>query len=172
MEQTYAIRVYKEYFNFASCHFLIFADGSREPLHGHNYQVQVKVDGDIVKGDIVIDFIPFKPMVKRFCDELDHLTILPQLNPHLEIDITDRGVEVRHTDGSYFCFPPQDVLLLPLPNTSTEMLAKYLSGRILKGIREEIPQANIHALEVQVAESSGQSGICCTKLQTAQHSSV
>ena len=83
MEHTYAIRVYKEYFNFAACHFLIFADGTREPLHGHNYQVQVKVDGDVVEGDIVIDFIPFKPMVKRFCDEIDHLTLLPEFNPHL-----------------------------------------------------------------------------------------
>ncbi len=42
MRETYAIRVYKQYFNFGSAHFLIFADGSREELHGHNYQVQVR----------------------------------------------------------------------------------------------------------------------------------
>ena len=164
MKHSFAIKVYKEYFNFASCHFLIFADGSREPLHGHNYRVQVKVEGEVVDGDVVIDFIPFKPMVRRFCDALDHFTLLPEFNAHLEIEVTDRGVEVTHSDGSYFCFPPQDVKVLPIPNTSTEMLAKYLAAQILDGIKAEIPDASVQALEVQVEESSGQSGICRAEL--------
>jgi 6-pyruvoyl-tetrahydropterin synthase len=160
MKETFAIRVYKEYFNFASCHFLIFGDGTREPLHGHNYQVQVKVEGEVVGGDLVIDFIPFKPMVKGFCDEMDHLTILPEHNPHLEISHRDGQVEVRHSDGSFFSFPEQDVRILPVPNTSTEMLAKHLTGRIHHGIKERMTEARVHAIEVQVEESSGQCGIC------------
>ena len=95
MKETYAIRVYKEYFNFASSHFLIFADGTREPLHGHNYQVQVLVEGEIIKGDLVIDFIPFKPLVKKLCDDLDHRMLLPRTNPHLAIEST------AHTAVSY-----------------------------------------------------------------------
>ncbi|MGH7811766.1 MAG: 6-carboxytetrahydropterin synthase, partial [Candidatus Binatia bacterium] len=42
MLRTFSIEVAKDYFNFASAHFLIFANGRREPLHGHNYQVSVK----------------------------------------------------------------------------------------------------------------------------------
>ena len=32
--KRFGVRVYKQYFNFASSHFLIFADGTREALHG------------------------------------------------------------------------------------------------------------------------------------------
>jgi 6-pyruvoyltetrahydropterin/6-carboxytetrahydropterin synthase len=160
VKESYAIRVYKEYFNFASSHFLIFADGTREPLHGHNYQVQVRAEGDIVEGDLVIDFIPFKPLVKRLCDDLDHCMLLPDSNPHLRIETDDKTVSVWHRDGGFFQFPKEDVRILNLPNTSTEMLARHLGHRLVEGIRSDVPLAKIHSIEVQVEESSGQCGIC------------
>ena len=160
MQESYAIRVYKEYFNFASSHFLIFADGTREPLHGHNYQVQVQVEGAIVEGDLVIDFIPFKPLVRQLCDDIDHCMLLPESNPHLRIEETDESISVWHRDGGYFQFPKEDVRILPVPNTSTEMLARYIGHKLVDGIRAEVPDAQIKSLEIQVEESRGQSGIC------------
>ncbi len=160
MDEAFAIRVYKQYFNFGSAHFLIFGDGSRERLHGHNYQVQVRLEGDIVAGDIVVDFIPFKPLVKRLCDALDHRTLLPGRNPHLKVSVLGDTVEAVHTDGSRFVFPAEDVLVLDLPNTSTEMLARHLAHAIMAEIPRQVPEAEVHALEVQVEESGGQSGIC------------
>ena len=159
MRESYAIRVYKQYFNFGSAHFLIFADGTREELHGHNYQVQVRVEGPLAAGDLVIDFIPFKPLVKALCDELDHVTLLPRNNPHLRLEESEGRVEVFHDDGSYFCFPSRDVRILDLPNTSTEMLAKHLTKKILAAIPSKLPSATVHAIEVQVEESGGQSGV-------------
>ncbi|MGM0578754.1 MAG: 6-pyruvoyl trahydropterin synthase family protein [Myxococcota bacterium] len=159
MRESFAIRVYKQYFNFGSAHFLIFGDGSREQLHGHNYQVQVKLEGDLAAGDVVVDFIPFKPLVKRLCDDLDHATLLPRDNPHLEVEEHEDRVEARHRDGSVFSFPRQDVLILPIPNTSTEMLARHLADRILEELPDAIADACVHALEVHVEESAGQSGI-------------
>ena len=46
MSRRFSIEVAKDYFNFASAHFLIFANGRREPLHGHNYQVSVAMEGE------------------------------------------------------------------------------------------------------------------------------
>ncbi len=166
MRESYAIRVYKQYFNFGSAHFLIFEDGSREELHGHNYQVQVRVEGPLAAGDLVIDFIPFKPLVKALCDDLDHVTLLPSGNPHLRVEEKDGRVEVYHDDGSYFCFPSRDVRILDLPNTSTEMLARYLATRILEALPSRIPDATVYAIEVQVEESGGQSGIYRVDLDT------
>ncbi len=160
MKESYAIRVYKEYFNFASSHFLIFADGTREPLHGHNYQVQVKVEGGIVEGDLVIDFIPFKPLVRQLCDDMDHCLLLPDSNPHLRIETDDTAVSVWHRDGGYFQFPKEDVRILPVPNTSTEMLARHIGHKLIEGIREKVPGADFQSIEIQVEESRGQSGIC------------
>ena len=159
MAESYAVRVYKEYMNFGSAHFLIFADGSREELHGHNYHVRVKVEGDVVEGDLVVDFIPLKPLVKAFCDELDHVTLLPDSNPHLEVTQQDGTVEARHTDGSLFILPARDVRILPIPNTSTEMLARYLAQKLVKEIPTRLPSARLKALEIEVEESPGQCGV-------------
>lgn len=170
MDERFAIRVYKQYFNFGSAHFLIFADGTRETLHGHNYQVQVKVEGAVVEGDIVVDFIPFKPLVKRLCDGLDHVTLLPRDNPHLEVIERGEQIEARHRDGSVFSFPKRDVLVLPLPNTSTEMLARHLAHGIRESLPRVCPEARISAIEVQVEESGGQSGICRVELAAIRSS--
>ncbi|MCB9785834.1 MAG: 6-carboxytetrahydropterin synthase [Deltaproteobacteria bacterium] len=160
MQEAFAIRVYKQYFNFGSAHFLIFADGSRERLHGHNYQVQVRLEGNLVAGDVVVDFIPFKPLVKRLCDAMDHRTLLPRDNAHLRVTEGDGVVEAVHDDGSRFVFPAADVLILPLPNISTEMLARHIAHAIVAALPEQVPEAEAHAIEVQVEESGGQSGIC------------
>ena len=165
MRESYAIRVYKQYFNFGSAHFLIFADGTREHLHGHNYQAQVKVEGALDDGDVVIDFIPFKPLVKALCDSLDHCTLLPRDNPFLEVSEEGDSVVALHRDGGRFVFPAEDVRILPVPNTSTEMLARYLAHGIIEELPSRVPHAEVHAIEVQVEESGGQCGICRVDLK-------
>lgn len=157
--ETYAVRVYKQYFNFGSAHFLIFGDGTREELHGHNYKVEVEVEGETIAGDLVLDFILFKPIVRGICDSLDHRTLLPRHNPLLEVTEGHDRVEARFTDGSYFCFPRRDTLVLDLPNTSTEMLATYIAKAIMAALPSRIPDARVRALSVSVEESPGQAGI-------------
>jgi 6-pyruvoyltetrahydropterin/6-carboxytetrahydropterin synthase len=165
--ESFAIRVYKQYFNFASSHFLIFADGTREPLHGHNYQVQVRVEGALADGDIVLDFIPLKPLVRHLCDDLDHVLLLPESNPHLDVSRRGGQVEVRHQDGSFFSIPESDVRVLPISNTSTEMLARFLARRIAADLAVARGGGRLGAIEVQVEESPGQCGLCRLSLESA-----
>ncbi len=73
-------------------------------------------------------------------------------------ELLDR-VEARHADGSYFCFPRRDVLILDLPNTSTEMLATYISKAIMAELPVRIPDARLKSLSVSVEESPGQAGV-------------
>jgi len=51
------------------------------------------------------------------------------------------------------------VRLLELPNTSTEMLARFIAQRILEALPERIPDARLRALTVSVEESPGQCGV-------------
>ncbi len=157
--ESYSVRVYKQYFNFGSAHFLIFGDGSREELHGHNYKVEVEVEGETIAGDLVLDFILFKPIIKSICDGLDHRTLLPRFNPNLEVTEHADRVEARYKDGSYFCFPRRDVLVLDLPNTSTEMLATFIAKKIMGELPSRIPDARLRSMSVSVEESPGQSGV-------------
>ena len=158
MSRTFSIEVAKDYFNFASAHFLIFANGQREPLHGHNYQVSVKLEGELDRAGVVLDFIAFKPMVKRICDSLDHRTLIQSKSPVLQVRRRAREIEVRYRRQKII-LPKQDVLLLPLANTSTELLAEHVAGRIRRQVRQKFPGAKVRFMEVGVEEARGQRGI-------------
>lgn len=156
--KRFGIRVDKQYFNFGSAHFLLFPDGTREELHGHNYQCAVDVTGALADGDVVLDFIPFKPIVKQCCDELDHLTLLPRDSKWLTITEHEKEIEVWHGEDR-FIFPKRDVRILPIPNTSSERLAEFIAGQILERTRKMLPTTTIHSIRVSVQESPGQAGI-------------
>jgi 6-pyruvoyltetrahydropterin/6-carboxytetrahydropterin synthase len=158
LEFDYSIRVYKQYFNFACAHFLVFEDGTREPLHGHNYRVQVKGEAPKLTGDLVFDFLDIKPIVRKICDSLDHKLLLPKLNPYLNIQMTDSQCQLTTKNGEQFSFPKADILLLPLSNTSAERLAIYLCTQIREKVKEDF-QFEFSQLEVEVEETPGQSAV-------------
>ncbi len=155
-KSRYRLRVEKEYFNFSSAHFLIFADGSREPLHGHNYRAWVEVEAELGPGHYVLDYITFKPLVKQLCDELDHKTLLPAHSPHLKVQRKGTQFVAIHTDGSRFSFPAADTLVLDLPNTSTELLATLLAQRVYDALRKRGEHKHLSSITVGVEEAPGQ----------------
>jgi len=156
---TYSIRVDKQYFNFSCAHFLLFNDGSREPLHGHNYWAWVEVEGELGPAGYVLDYITFKPLFRKLCNELDHKTIYPTRSEVLKIESVGPDVVVTHRDGSRFSSPASDTLLLDLPNTSTELLATYLARRLYDELVQRGEYLHLHAIRVGVEESPGQQGI-------------
>lgn len=154
----YSIKVAKQSFNFSSSHFLIFKDGTREPLHGHNYRVMVHGLGHRLEGDMVFDFLHIKPIVREMCDSLDHRLLLPGDNPHLKIQKEKNHIHLTTPDGSHFTIPSQDVIIMPLPNTSVERLAHYLAHQIREAVRQRFSFA-FDKIEVEVEETPGQSAI-------------
>ncbi|WP_164848310.1 6-carboxytetrahydropterin synthase [Halobacteriovorax sp. HLS] len=158
MKSNYTLKVFKEYFNFACAHFMIFKDGSREPLHGHNYRVSVNGHHDSLNGDMVIDFLDLKPIVKKICDEIDHKLILPSECALLEINETEKQIEVKTPDNSFFSFPKSDVLVIPIKNSSVERLAGFIAKEIEIQL-QKLFNFQFDILEVEVEESKGQSVI-------------
>ena len=158
MSKTFSIEVAKDYFNFASAHFLIFANGQREPLHGHNYQVSVRMEGELDRAGVVLDFISFKPLVKKICDSLDHRTLIQAASTEIKVHRRAREVELRYKKQRMI-LPRQDVILLPLANTSTELLAEHVADQIRKRVRQGFPRTQIRFLEVGVEEARGQRGL-------------
>ena len=157
MSRTFSIEVAKDYFNFASAHFLIFADGKREPLHGHNYQVSVKLEGELDRAGVVLDFISFKPLVKQICDSLDHRTLIQTESPIIKVHRRAKEVEIRYRQQKII-LPKTDVILLPLANTSTELLAEYVSQKIRRQVKAKFHSVKIRSIEVGVEEARGQCG--------------
>lgn len=159
--ETFGIRVYKEYFNFAAAHFLLFEDGTREELHGHNYQVRIQIEGTLGDDtDVFIDFLHIKPIVKAACDRIDHKTLLPQFSKLLTVTRNETSVEaVYNLTGERWVIPGRDVIILPIPNTSVERLGQYLCMATLQDLKQQYPAAEISRVEFEVEESRGQCAI-------------
>lgn len=162
MNNKFSIRVFKQYFNFASSHFMIFKDGTREPLHGHNYRIQVKGNSHSLTDDMVFDFLDIKPIVRKICDLLDHKLLLPALNSHLKIKEVENNYQIETPDKSFFSIPKTDVLLLPIENTSAERFAIYIAEQIQLNISQTF-KFQFDELEVEVEETPGQSAIYILK---------
>lgn len=158
MKTAFSIRVYKQYFNFASSHFMLFKDGSREPLHGHNYRVQVKGNAPELDDDMVFDFLNIKPIVRKICDSLDHKLLIPKNNPNLTIEDREKNYNIITKDESVFSIPKTDVLLMPIENTSAERIAAFLAQEIKKEVMAQY-KFEFLELEIEVEETPGQSAV-------------
>lgn len=158
MGLPFSIKVYKQYFNFASSHFMIFENGTREPLHGHNYRVQVKGEAPQLAGDMVFDFLDIKPIVREVCDSLDHKLLIPKENALLKIHTENKNYIITTPDESVFSIPVSDVLLLPILNTSAERIAVHICDEIRRKVKARFGFA-FTSLEVEVEETPGQSAV-------------
>ncbi len=107
---------------------------------------------------MVFDFLDIKPIVREACDSLDHRLLLPKKNDKLQIFDEDTHWKVMPPDEKWFVFPKEDVLLLPIENTSAERLAMYLFSEIKVKVKERY-NFEFSNFEVEVEETPGQSAI-------------
>ena len=155
-KENFSISISKEYLNFSAAHFMVFKDGSREPLHGHNYRLSFWGEARSLNDDMVFDFRKIKPLIKNLCDTLDHRLLLPQQNEQLTIERDELNTKITTPDNSIFSIPTQDILELPIENISVERLACYLSSRIDEIIQEKYDY-HFSSSKVEIEESKGQS---------------
>lgn len=153
----FRVHVSKDNLMFAAGHFVSYDHTKVEPLHGHNYRFSVAVEGPVDDNAYVFNFVTLKRMMKRIGDELDHRLLLPDASRLIQVDVQDDGGVIARVGERWYRFPGEDVVILPLPNTTVEMLARYLAKRL----REELatlPEANhLTAIEVEIEETFGQS---------------
>lgn len=157
--ERWSIRIEKEYLKFSCAHFLIFPDGSKERLHGHNYRVRCEIDGDLDGHGLVIDFKLVKPVIRQLCDELDEHWLLPAHHPELRVRHRDDGhTEVAYRGANYLA-PSDEIIVLPIGNTSAEHLAAWFGRTLLARLRERFGMPRVRRLRVLVAETDGQDGV-------------
>ncbi|MGH7841720.1 MAG: 6-pyruvoyl trahydropterin synthase family protein [Candidatus Binataceae bacterium] len=154
MSSGFAIQVTKENLKFSAAHFIAYP-GFREPLHGHNYQVGVKVEGFLGAMGYVLDFGLVKRLLKEIVDRLDERTIIPANSDCLEIRRDGNLVRVRY-ERDEFVFPAADVVLLAIAHSSAEELARFLWNQLCEALRARDALTAVIALEVSVAEGPGQ----------------
>lgn len=154
-DSRYKVRVSKDYLVFCSGHFITYLGDQCERIHGHNYRVAVEVEDDLDQNHYVFDFIALKDLTREITDELDHRMLLPTTSTQILLEEEGPNWRVRYQER-YWSFPRNECALLPIANTTAELLANYIAGRLRDALTARglsLPRV----MRVEVEESFGQS---------------
>jgi 6-pyruvoyltetrahydropterin/6-carboxytetrahydropterin synthase len=154
MPERFTVRVTKDYLVFCSGHFITYHGDECERLHGHNYRVAAEVEAPLDVNHYVFDFIALKNIMRALTDELDHFMLVPTRSELIAVKSEGDTVRLRFRDKEWV-FPKADCALLPIENTTAELLARYLATRLrdeLKSKYQFVPDV----VRMEVEESFGQ----------------
>jgi len=161
--ERYRVRVTKDHLVFSAAHFITFNGNICERLHGHNWRVAVEVAGPLDENSYVFDFIALRDATQRLANELDHHVLLP--TQHSAIHVTADEHEVTATfEKRRWVFPREDCVLLPVANTTAELIARWLAGRLKEAIRQHPGGKQLESIRVEVEENFGQWAIYETEI--------
>lgn len=145
----------KQNFKFSAAHFLIFDEKHAERLHGHNYQVRVDIETpseeELHNKGYFIDFNVFKKYIKTRLDQWDEIVLFPEKHKDMNFKKTAKSLEVIFRDR-FYVFPINEVLLLPVANTSVEQLSRLLA----EDFYNEFKKYGVNKIKVYVEETQGQ----------------
>ncbi len=155
MTVTRRVSVERNRLRFAAAHMATFHGGC-EPIHGHNYDVIVELEGDLTEDSWVWDFGDLKRATKAIVDDLDHHFILQLQSRALTINQSETTWEVRFGDRGYV-FPKSDVAALDIDNSTAERLAEWVATRLIAHLRNA-GATTARKLTVGIEEMPGQAG--------------
>ncbi len=153
----FRIQIRKEALKFSSAHMTVFADGTKENLHGHNYRTVVKLEFERFSLKEMLPFSELKAEMRKICAEWDERILLPAECPFLTITRND-GPSVELTVcGKRYVFPKDETVFLPVDTVTTESLAKLFAERLASALsRPALERAKVRSLEVTIEEMLGQ----------------
>jgi 6-pyruvoyltetrahydropterin/6-carboxytetrahydropterin synthase len=157
------IAIAREQYKFSCAHMTVFADGSKERLHGHNYTVAVALEVDRIDLQAMIPFAPIKAALAELCGGWKEHVLLAAKNPFFELVRDEEEIEFKLC-GDRYVMPRQDALLLPIDNISVEALASHVATLLLEKLTV-LDAPHVKALEVTIEEYPGQGASCSIDLR-------
>ena len=149
------IAIAREQYKFSCAHMTVFADGSKERLHGHNYTVAVELEVERVDLASMVPFAAIKTALAELCAAWKEHVLIAAKNPFLEVVRDEDELEIKLC-GERYVMPRQDALLLPIDNISVEALAAHVAELL----RARIAHPGVLSLAITVEESPGQGARC------------
>lgn len=156
--ERYRVRVTKDHLVFSAAHFITFNGNICERLHGHNWRVAVEVVGPLDENSYVFDFIALRDAAQKLVGELDHRVLLPTQHPAIHVQSDDSEVTATF-EARRWVFPREDCVLLPVANTTAELIARWMALQ-LRGIIRQHPGQKLESLRVEIEENFGQWAMC------------
>ncbi len=135
MPEEFSVQLELPRLVFSAAHFITYQDDVCEHLHGHNYHVSVRVHGPLGRNEYVFDFVALRDLVQELVDRLDHQMLLPSEHPTIAVAQERNELVVTHGERRWV-FPSEDCVILPVANTTSELLARYLGTELLTQLEE------------------------------------
>ena len=133
---------------FSSGHFTIFSSTEREPLHGHNYTVKVRLAMRMAEPGITADYRIAEEKFIALCRQLNWRTLIAEHSPYLKIHSNETHIDItfHHETMSLL---KNDVVLLPLDNITLETLSQWFVEQVASDA-EFIEKYGVSAMTVLV----------------------
>ncbi len=156
MSTTHRLHFAKDAHKFSAAHLTLFPDGTKERLHGHNYQVETVIEVASIDGEGFLSFAAMKAPIKAVCDALHERVLLPTRARTLSIVRHDATEIEIVACGKRYVFPADEVVLLETDNVVTETLAAYVAEQLAVAWAPLLASDRIRSLQVTVKETLGQ----------------
>ena len=159
-QRSWTIHIRKDNLKFSAAHMTVFADGRKEGLHGHNYQVELTVElQDSPALARMLSYEVFKKALRSVCEQWDEKVLIAGENPWLEPLPAEEGEYACRLCGKRYVLPADEVMVLPMDNVTAENLAQVLLDRFwieLTGDASIPWRERIAAVSLRIDESRGQ----------------
>ncbi len=159
-QQSWTLHIRKDNLKFSAAHMTVFPDGSKERLHGHNYQVQLEVE--LAKPPTLarlLNYEVFKRALRLVCDDWDERVLIAGDNPWLQWLSGADGEFAFRLCGKSYLLPADEVVVLAVDNITTEHLARLLFERFWAELTRDpaLPWREcIKKVGLRIDESRGQ----------------
>lgn len=165
LTENFAVRVHPSGLHFNAAHFITF-DETCENLHGHNFHVRIDARGQNTKDAFVIDFVKLGEVAAEICAALHDKVLLPGKSREVRLR-SEEGLLYVDSYDKHFSFPEANCYILPVANTTAEMLAWYIGNKLLSKLVHADSVAQLSELEVAVEEADQQWGIYRKTIESA-----
>jgi len=156
MSEHVEIRIRKEALKFAAAHMTVFPDGTKEALHGHQYQPTLTLGIKDASFESMLPFSDLKSAMKKIAALWDEKVLLATENPHYQ--------KLRQTKSSleftlckkHYVLPRDEVVLLKTDNITCERLAHAYFEFLNSELEDVFAEENVLYVNVYIEESPGQ----------------
>ncbi|GIW22130.1 MAG: 6-pyruvoyl tetrahydrobiopterin synthase [Candidatus Sericytochromatia bacterium] len=154
MNRNTIIELFKEGMKFSAGHFTIFSETERENLHGHNFNVYVSINADILENGMCFDYGIYKDRIMNLCKKFNEIFIIPRLSKYLKIEEDEKYVYI-YFNNEKMSFLKRDVLLLDIENATLEEFSRIFVDELTKN-KQELELFRINEINVKVFSGPGQ----------------
>jgi 6-pyruvoyltetrahydropterin/6-carboxytetrahydropterin synthase len=156
MPEHFEIRIRKEALKFAASHMTVFPDGTKESLHGHQYQPTLILSFKDASFENLVPFSDYKIAMKKIAHLWDEKVLIATENPFFEcIRQTEAEIEFKLC-GKRYVLPADEVIQLNVDNITCERLAQAYFEFLKAEIPAHLVGDQVISAAVMIEESPGQ----------------